>query len=512
MNVVILHCHFERGGVTQVVENHVKWLHACDSVARIFLVSGDRVGGLTQETRGVVQQIIVKDFDYDSGVENQAGDSRGTDIRTDLVSALSSQGINAENSVLHWHNHSLGKNTAAPAVIRGLAERGWRMLLQIHDFAEDNRPANLAGLVKAAQASNREELDRYLYPIAKQIRYATLTEADAAVLRKLGVPADATECLPNSVVAPPCQLDSEAALLKVREAMQLPKDSTWCLYPVRGIRRKNVGEFVLLCRWLRLQMYGGLTLRPSTPVEQRSYDRWRSLAADVAPRAVFDAANHPNVSFSDNLAAASFAMSTSVAEGFGMVFLEPWLAGREVIARQLPTVVQDFQAAGVDFPKLYQKISIPGDSAWLSDCRNELNTELQAAWSAVSMKFRPSVADADSINSSQTIDFALLTPSRQVEVLQRLQRDEGFESEVKAVNSELISDLTGPTSDALVANSKAIQNSFSLRATGDKLLKVYSELINESPNDETRSPSQAGLMVDFVAEVRPFYPCRTEQI
>ena len=36
--IVILHCHFERGGVTQVVENHVSALRETGQFERIVLV------------------------------------------------------------------------------------------------------------------------------------------------------------------------------------------------------------------------------------------------------------------------------------------------------------------------------------------------------------------------------------------------------------------------------------------------------------------------------------------
>jgi hypothetical protein len=106
-------------------------------------------------------------------------------------------------------------------------------------------------------------------------------------------------------------------------------------------------------------------------VETRSYERWRELAHSVAPQAVFDVGHREDISFSQNLAASDYVLSTSVAEGFGMVFLEPWLSGRSVIARSLPTVAEDFLAAGIDFPLLYDSILIPGNREWIHSCIHE---------------------------------------------------------------------------------------------------------------------------------------------
>ncbi len=394
MIVVILHCHFERGGVTQVVENHVRSLHESPRVDRMVLVSGQRASGLSSATLSMVERLEVEDFDYDDiELPKRSARDRGQQITRRLQERLAEAGIRRDDSVLHWHNHSLGKNTAAPAVIAALAAAGWRLLLQIHDFAEDNRPQNYLPLIKAIGSQSCQELDAYLYPRAPQIHYAGLTRADASVIASLGIPAQQTHCLPNSVAAPSAEsLDHASALGKVRQTFGIPPAARWALYPVRGIRRKNVGEFLLLSRWLAEDTFAGLTLCPDTPVEKRSYDRWKTVAGEVAPRAVFDVAHHDGLSFAENLAASEFVISTSVAEGFGMAFLEPWLAERRVVARRLPTVTEDFESLGVDLSQLYDRIPVPGDTEWLRGCRREIEQAFEQAWSLVPEDFRPIVS------------------------------------------------------------------------------------------------------------------------
>jgi hypothetical protein len=122
LNIVILHCHFERGGVTSVVENHVRALRDCDRVEQIVLVSGNRAGGLSSETTSAVKRISAEHFDYDT--EHHTADSlpdRGWQIAQNLKQQLAGVGITKDNGVLHWHNHGLGKNSATPAAIRHLA-------------------------------------------------------------------------------------------------------------------------------------------------------------------------------------------------------------------------------------------------------------------------------------------------------------------------------------------------------------------------------------------------------
>ncbi len=514
MNVIILHCHFERGGVTQVVENQIRSLRDAADVDRIVLVSGQRTAGLSEATRSTVQLVQIPDFDYDD-VEKptRSAHDRGQQIARRLQDALGEAGIDADKSVLHWHNHSLGKNTAAPAAIAKLAAAGWRLLLQIHDFAEDNRPSNYLPLINGVGAKSTRELDAYLYPSAPQIHYAGLTRADASVIAALGIPEDQTHCLPNSVAPPTAEkLDRESALEKLRPVIGLPPRARWTLYPVRGIRRKNIGEFLLLSRWLKDNTLAGLTLCPATPVEKRSYDRWRRFAREVAPHAIFDAAHYEGISFAESLAASEFIISTSVAEGFGMAFLEPWLARRRVIARRLPTVTDDFESAGVKMPDLYDQIPIPGDQTWLQACRRETEQAFTEAWSLVPEGFRPHF-DIDWQHDADHIDFARLTPDRQMEILRRAAGDAGFERSIQQSSTRLVKSLQADADsheDLIQHNANVVAREYSVEHPGSTLTMIYDRLLNTPPADQFNSTQCDQSAVDLVSHARPFFPCRTE--
>ncbi|MCG8651073.1 MAG: hypothetical protein MI861_14645 [Pirellulales bacterium] len=515
MDIVILHCHFERGGVTQVVQNHVRSLADSEQVDRILLVSGRANHDLSAQTTRRVQHVLLPEFDYDvlHPAAGQDWSNRAERIAGRLSEELSAAGFQPDSTIVHWHNHSLGKNTAAPAAIGQLARSGWRFLLQVHDFAEDNRPENYLRLVTALRPAGRAALDRFLYPHAPHIHYATLTGGDAQVLVALGIAKSRVHCLPNSVSLATADLPGRAeALSKVRRSMRLPDHARWCLYPVRGIRRKNVGEFLLLSRWLPENWYAGLTLCPATEIEKQSYLRWRRLANQVAPAAIFDAAHHPEVSFGDNLAASEFVMSTSVAEGFGMAFLEPWLAKRGVIARKLPGVTDDFESAGVEFPLLYDGIAIPGDRKWILACRHQTELAFKQAWRQVPETFRPA-SELDWPPDPVSIDFAQLTPARQTEVLQRLARDPGYERLVMESAGGLAEAITRPVEDRLVQrNAERVRQRYSLDSQRGRLLPIYRELLAAETVDEFDQADYRGDAINLVARTRPFYPCRTETV
>lgn len=498
-----------------MVENHVQSLCRSADVGRVVLLSGERAGGLSPETRQAIQHVVIQDFDYDSqrwpvGAQRQRAERIGQRI----VDQLAVIGIHAHDTVLHWHNHGLGKNTAAPGVITQLAQQGWRLLLQIHDFAEDNRPENYARLIQAIGAQDKASVDRYLYPVAPQLHYCTLTNGDAAVLRGLGIPDHQVGCLPNSVTAPMSTANSSEVprsdvLKRLRTTLGLPSEARWCLYPVRGIRRKNVGEFLLLSQLNRPDRFSGLTLCPTTPVERRAYQRWRAVASELAPRAVFDAGEHADLSFFDNLHAADYVISTSVAEGFGMAFLEPWLMGREVIARRLANATDDFEASGMQLSKFYDSIPIPGSASWLQEARRQRKLAAEEAWKLLPDAFRPTLSSEGGDDDS--IDFASLTPSLQIDVLQKVAADDGYLREVKSRSVKLVSDLqSGPDAEGIERNASVVRDGYSIARIGQRLLERYRALLSAPVDVEIAAPPGAGLALDLINQKRPSYPCRTE--
>lgn len=516
LNIVILHCHFEKGGVTQVVENHLHALVEQKAIERLVLVSGHRDGGLSQSTRNVTEHLKMDGLDYDEQRWNQTETQmRIHDLGQQLDQELRRIGLLPDSTVLHWHNHGLGKNAAAPGIVAYLAKQHWRILLQIHDFAEDNRPDNYDRLLTAIGADNKASVDRYLYPVAAQIQYCTLTSVDAELLIELGIPHDRVCCLPNSVVQPfadsTIQHDSEDSANHLRKCLRLPRQARWCLYPVRGIRRKNVGELLLISQLTDEEWFFGLTLCPATPVERRSYERWRQVAKDVAPRVVFDAGQHAELSFVDNLLASECVVSTSVAEGFGMAFLEPWLMGREVIARRLGNVTGDFEANGMRFPKFYDSIPIPGDQAWVEQCRKQFADAAQKAWQQLPSRLRPSVRVPRC--ESDTIDFARLVPREQVNVLSRISHDRGYRNEVMERSANLVQQVqAGNHPLTLDHNANVVRENYSLGQNRERLTAVYQQLLAAIPDGEVSAPRHAGIVLDSINRTRPFYPCRTEEV
>lgn len=547
MNVVILHCHFERGGVTQVVQHHVRGLWRLDTPPGIALIAGGRQSGLSEDVRRRLDLGMIPDFDYDaepgpagsgSSAARRQNDARASAIADRVERWVRGLGWGPDDTVLHWHNPGLGKNVAAPLAILRLARRGWRLLLQVHDFAEDDRPENYLRLIRGLAPQTPAELERLLYPNVPGVHYACLTRADAGLLIGSGIAGGRVHHLPNAVDVGPSSGEGggedpeairERAIGRVRTAFGLPAGARWCLYPVRGIRRKNVGEFLLLCRWLPPQVFGGLTLRPATPTEARSYDRWRSLAPAVAPRAIFDAGHHPEISYPSNLTACDFVVSTSVAEGFGMALLEPWIAGRPVVSRHLPAVMDDLVDAGMRFEDVYSEIPIPGSEAWRERVAGEVSRQRTRVWASVPPRFRPPMADIG-LGDGQGLDFGRLPPSRQVEVLVRLAQDPGFERDCRTLSAPLVAMLERSGAGEVVDhNRRRIRQSFSLEIQARRLEAIYEAVLGDDSAGLGDDPAGLGdaaggdpvgrgslrdartpPLIRRIGSVHPAFPCRWE--
>jgi hypothetical protein len=287
-----------------------------------------------------------------------------------------------------------------------------------------------------------------------------------------------------------------------------------------------VGEFLLLSRLLPPHVFAGVTLPPTTPIEHQSYRRWQRRAAELAPRAVFDAGTFPDVSFHDNLAASDFILSTSVAEGFGMAFLEPWLAGRGVVARRLPTVTADFRRAGLPLQRFYDAVWIPGTDEWVNRCRRETEAAFRAAWASLPQQLGPrfQVRKPEAEPQRGVIDFATLTPERQLQVLGRARADGGYQHAIERHNRVLMEWLSQPFDvDELASHRKLIETRYSLPSAAERLRQIYAAVMDSAaavpvPTAAARPASDraagasgtAPAAVDRLCRQRAFFPCRTE--
>jgi glycosyltransferase involved in cell wall biosynthesis len=127
-------------------------------------------------------------------------------------------------------------------------------------------------------------------------------------------------------------------------------------YPVRVIQRKNIGELVLLAVLFKESVNFVVTQAPQNPVEIQLYRQWVNFCTKENINLTFEAGN--KVNFEKLIIGSDFCITTSYKEGFGMVYLEPWLLNTPVVGRDIDFISKDFKADGLEFPALYKHILV----------------------------------------------------------------------------------------------------------------------------------------------------------
>lgn len=504
MNLAILHYHLNSGGVTRVIASH---LLALDSVLdehdrwRVVIFYGGRDSGWSQDFASQFQHIdldlqIVPELEYDA---ERVQSSRS--VLDSIQDGLNKHGFDANNALLHIHNHSLGKNAELLPALRSLVNEGFSCLLQPHDFAEDFRSANYRHLVHTLGRSTFEES---AYPLARHVHYALLNRRDRTILQSAGVPSQQLHFLPNPVGDIPVS-DRQSARQKLETKFSVRDSERYILYPVRGIRRKNVGEFVLWAEVLREHPVKlGMTLTPLNPVEKAYFDSWKDYAQQHALPCVFGTGDQAGLSFAENMAAADAILTTSVAEGFGMVFLESWLASRPLVGRNLPTVTADFKDQGVEFPTLYDTCEVKVD--WFDYERYQ--TQFRETVLDLSKSYErqlPSPSEIQTAIDSHVregwIDFGDLDELMQMQVIDAIRENTTIRNEFQTRHTKRIEQFLSTTTEALVeTNASRVRTAYGLHASGTKLLDLYQTVMSSgqtSPVDHLDADAVLNQFLDY---------------
>ena len=510
MNLAIFHYHLNRGGVTQVIANQLLALDAVLEAAqpwRVALIYGGRRKGWAEDLPQRLANVRlsmhpVAQLDYDP-VRTAATGSSPPELHGRLRAVLEDLQFTPRRTVLHLHNHSLGKNRCLGPTVGRLADDGYALLLQIHDFAEDFRPANYRQIVDPA----------LLYPQAANVHYAVLNGRDHDVLLDAGVDGGRLHLLPNPVTRIDGLPQRSDARRRLAEQFDVGSDRQFVLYPVRCIRRKNVGEVLLYSALAPPPAVFGLTLAPLNPAEHSVYTMWKELAAELDLPCLFEVGAAGALSFAENLAAADLILTTSLAEGFGMVFLESWLASRPLVGRDLPEITADFARWGVRFEWLRPTLNVPLD--WIG--RETFCRMVAEAYRRTLVAYdhpQPPRLDEEMLGRTQTglVDFGQLDETLQQQVIRTVRGSQENRRRVIQSNpwlDDVFSIRPEVASKVIRHNSRAIVDQFSLPPSGRRLLKLYGQL-EASPRGQGCQPLDgAGRILDYFLELDRFRLIRT---
>jgi len=490
LQVAIVHYHLRPGGVTRVIENAVAAM--ADRPIEVIILTGEAYPGsylkpLSEHPhlRGI---FTVPNLNYTLPNEKPDAGALAYSLRKTARDAFGK-----EPDIWHIHNHSLGKNAAMPGCAQRLAWENAAVLYQLHDFAEDGRPSNWTRIQQSLANP------RYLYPVAPHIHYAALNVRDLDILRQSGISDENSHLLPNPIPAPKgepdlSQLPEENEL---RQSLGSPK--RLFTYPTRAIRRKNVGEVLY---WAAAAAEGDLfatTLEPANPEWREIYNDWTTFAKEHRlPLRFGIGEGQPGgkpPAFDAIVRGSDTLLTTSVAEGFGLAFLEPWVLGRPLVGRDLPDITRDVKRKAVNLSHLYARLEVPLEAVGADRLRQRLSQSLEAYFNAYE---RPLPNDAVEraftafTNGGDTVDFGRLDEPLQQAALEWLL----------AHRDHFAAPLEVPADARLIqGNAEVIREDFSVEKYGERLLDLYGQ-IHESPRGQLDALAPDALLEKFLDPAR----------
>ncbi|WP_309381588.1 glycosyltransferase family 4 protein [Cerasicoccus frondis] len=477
MRVAIVHYHLKPGGVTRVVENAHASLER--QGVQIVALSGEPYTGDSLMATGVVPGLSY----------TQANEKPDPGALWFSLKKAAREALGGEPDLWHIHNHCLGKNMAMPQVVDRLA-RETPVLLQIHDFAEDGRPSNYAAI--STQTPNLD----MLYPQAPQVHYGLLNSRDMNFLSQSNFASQSLHLLPNPVAVP--ELSRERATLAGYEGRRL------VLYPTRAIRRKNLGELLLWAAMAEPDTIFATTLTPANPTALPIYNRWMEFAGDLNLPVRFALGESVSLSFPELMSAADAIITTSVAEGFGLAFLEPYLFGKALVGRNLRDITCDFTNADVSLNSLYERILVPLDWVGEDVVRCTLAEALCAYYDAYRRDLPGDAVDQafESMTEGDRVEFGRLSEALQEKVILRIHENPALREQVTPHGLRL------DDAQACVAgNRDLIAQNFSLERYGENLAAVYAKVAS-SPVEPLAYASHEAVLNQFL-DPRRFNLLRT---
>jgi len=454
--VIFFHYHFLRGGVSAVTSRLAKELPEGVSAA----AACDPAMGFSVEGAGYADPDGFDEEDFSA-------------LRDAISKRLA--GLCADDTLFWIHNHSIGKNPAFTAAVIEHARKGLNpVVLQIHDFAECGRWKNRAFLKRFVPR---------LYPVGKNIKYVTLNSRDLDILIRAGVPAASCARLPNmhssSVSA---SAGGREALKRVagvcrRSGYVFDEEAPLLACPVRTIRRKNILESFLCASALDANVV--VTL-PANSKPERPYER---LVAEAARSGSFRGGWAPGEGSHDFLEdvmnASALAFSSSLMEGFGMLFAEAAARGKNVFSRRIP-VLDDFPGMGGE--NIYDSLKVP--------LRPDESRRLKKAYG--DMPAPPGVAPEkmavirDALSAMfcrGTGEFSFLDPPAQRDIC----ADKDAVREAKAMNGDVFDRL-----EKALGNRPARTDAFSPGRIG----VLFRKLLESWPHDGEEGFADDNVVLD----------------
>jgi hypothetical protein len=438
MKIAFIHYHLRTGGVTTVLKQQLEAIQGdCESLV---------ITGEAPEGPFPVDFVHIPGIAYSQSADMDAPPET---VAESILKAVRSK-WKSGCDLLHVHNPLLKKNERFLAILKSLQQSGITLFLQLHDFAEDGRPAFY-----------------FKEPYIADCHYGVINSRDYHIRRQAGLKPEGLHRLPNAV--------SNIPLLKTPQPAE-----NLVTYPIRAIRRKNIGEAMLITTFFTPPTRLCITLPPNSLADMRIYAGWKRFSADHSLPVWFDAGLKHD--FSELISSSHFLISTSISEGFGFSFLEPWTAKKLFWGRDLPDVTTDFKKAGVGLSHLYPQLRIP-----LSDAQKKrLSLQWKACVAGNCRRFGLPV-DATAVEKAfagmttgNQVDFGLLNEAFQKESILKILSHKKYKAAVLELNPFLSCPGRVPGAEALIEKNRVtLRKQFGKSAYKKNLLHTYENILRQ---------------------------------
>ncbi|UCB47314.1 MAG: hypothetical protein JSV25_07875 [Spirochaetota bacterium] len=393
-----------KDGVNTVISRNVRALHKIDPELKITLF-----GKLSPNYKDFIKPIPAKleylnidEFNPEaergrirekSIIDQQVHDYvwQGTNIAEILVEKLK------DMDVIMTENLGIGIDPSVTYAFYLYAQYCFtsrepkKFIYRFHDFVQQ-RPVNFKNVKKFYESrfGIMPHWHSVLYPAFPNIKYIAINRYDRTRLFEHGIEERNVHYIPNSVdraIIPPDDRGEELRS-KIVEREKLDPDVRFILYPVRCVRRKNVEEAIFLTKFfntisgrkteirnhrLRGKFHLLVSIRPTSGDDAKYTDqliefvRKHNLPVTigiddlVSMEREVDSADPNKItmySIGDLYKASELVITTSILEGFGFAYIEPWIMDRLVIGRSIPLITPDFQASGMKLGYLYNALIV----------------------------------------------------------------------------------------------------------------------------------------------------------
>jgi glycosyltransferase involved in cell wall biosynthesis len=207
-------------------------------------------------------------------------------------------------------------------------------------------------------------------PKSKNIKHTTLVDPTKKQLEEeYGIDVN---ILKNSVICEKFYKDNPKKDDELREKLEklgmvLPNEKIIAV-PNRIVDRKNIEESLMITKLLNESTNDKYRLLVTTSIKKNEPDNYSQIQyqknlEDLAKKhnipstlgEISEIIDEENFNVGNLYHIADLALSTSVKEGFGYMFVEPWVAKTPMIGRYIEHVIPDFQKNGLDLRHLYNE-------------------------------------------------------------------------------------------------------------------------------------------------------------